>query len=138
MLTFRMFSWGPYALHFVVAVVRITIAVMSTRSNKMQLVSKQLYCDVISSFWALDVLVCANQCLSQVDACEGISIERDLSFNTVCKVCLVKAASRPKKHFTAPSNDARIYRPEIDLGKSKPAKNYCYKCGMKIEFFCSN
>ena len=98
------------------------MAVMSTRSTKMQLVSKQLYCDVISSSWALGVLVCANQCLSQVDECEGISIEKALSFNTyVCKVCLVKAVSRPKKHFTAPSNNARIYRPEIDLGKGKPA-----------------
>ena len=98
------------------------MAVLSIRSKTMQVVSKQLYCDVINSFWALDVLVCANQCLSQVDACEGISIERDQSFNTyVCKVCLVKAVRSPKKRFTAPSNDTRIYRPEIDLEKGKIA-----------------
>ena len=96
---------------------------MSTWFTKMQIASKQLYCDVINSFWVLDVLVCANQCLGQVDACEAISFEKNQSFNTyACNVCLVKAVSSPKKKFTAPSNDARIYRPEIDFEMGKHAQ----------------
>ena len=115
-------SWGPRTLCFVSALLRISMAEMSTRSTRLQLVSKQLYCDVISSSWALHFLVCANQCLSQVDACEGISIEKARFFNTyVCKVCLVKAVRSPKKRFIAPSNDTRIYRREIDLEKGKHA-----------------
>ena len=60
------------------------------RSAKLEHVSKQLYCDVINTHWVVDKIACATICLSEVDACEGISTEKDKSLdNFKCNVCLV-------------------------------------------------
>ena len=126
MSIFKTSLMGPRALYFISILMQITTAVMSIRSTRFQLFSKQLECDVISSFWAPGFSVCANKCLSIVNVCEAISIEKAGPFDThVCKVCLVKAARSHKKPFTVPSNDTRIYRREIDLEKGTDAIITC-------------
>ena len=63
---------------------------------------------------------CATHCLGEVDACEGMSIEKIEFLNTyTCKVCLVKAVGSTLKQFTPPSNDTWIYRRVMDMEKGK-------------------
>ena len=90
------------------------------RSAKVEHVSKQLYCDIITPYLVADKIACATICLSAVDACEGISTEKEQSSDRFkCNVCLVKAVNSPMKQFTQLSNDTRIYRLVIDIEKGK-------------------
>ena len=68
----------------------------------------------------MDFVGCATQCLKDVDACEGISIECDRSiYKGACNVCFVSAVHSPMKPFIIPTNASRIYRRVIDMEKGK-------------------
>ena len=98
----------------------VTMATTSMHPVRFEPVSKQLYCDVIKSHWAVDAVGCCIQCEREIDACEGVSIEKDQSSSiSMCKVCLVKAASSPMTKFTVLSYDTQIYRRIIDTQKGK-------------------
>ena len=96
----------------------ISQAVPVPGSIKLKVVHKQLYCDTINSYWTLDFVGCATQCLRVVSSCEGISLEKQQSLNKyACNVCLVKAVRRRMKSFTVPANNTRIYQRLIDMQK---------------------
>ena len=113
-------SWRPCTLCWILTLAIVTIAMSSTPPARFEPVSKQLYCDVIKSYWAVDAVDCSIQCEREIDACEGVSIVKEQSAATyTCKVCLVKALRRPMTRFTVPSNDTRIYRRIIHTKKGK-------------------
>ena len=121
----KMPSWRSCTLCWILTLAIVTIAMSSTPPAWFEPVTKQLYCDVINSYWAVDAVDCCIQCEREIDVCEGVSVEKDESSSIyMCKVCLVKAVSSPMAKFTVPTYGKQIYRRIIDTqkGKSGPSQ----------------
>ena len=71
--------WKMGTLDWALTLAIITTAIASVPPAWFEPVSKQLYCDVINPHWAVDAVDCCIQCEREIDACEGVSIEKDQS-----------------------------------------------------------
>ena len=107
--------------YYALALGMVYIATTSPPPVWFEPVLKQLYCDVINSHWAVDAVNFCIQCEREIDACEGVSIEKNQSSSIyTCKVCLVKAVKSPMTRLPARSYNTQIYRRIIDTKKGTP------------------